>query len=221
MDMRPTIVPKSDQLNTDDLIGGPRTVTITSVKAAPGSAEQPVAVYFEGDGGKPYMPCKSMRRVMVAVWGPDASQYAGRSMTLFRDPSVTWGGMEVGGIRISHMTDMEGPVVLALTATKKARKPYRVLPLVVEKPADEPPPEKDKATLRAEELAARFAAVVTAQDFYRIADDENARAVMIWLKEKRPKLFAVVDVARAAAAERMQDTPVDEAPAALETEEVP
>ena len=143
LDMRDTIIPKSDQLNADDLIGGPMTVAITKVARA-NTAEQPIAVSFEGDGGKPYMPCKSMRRVMVTVWGPDAEAYKGRSMTLYRDPEVTWGGMAVGGIRISHMSHMDSPVVLALTATKKARKPYRVLPLVIEQKAPEPaePPRR-------------------------------------------------------------------------------
>jgi hypothetical protein len=214
MDMRPTITPKSDQLNADDLIAGPRTVTITAVKAAPGSAEQPVAVYFEGDNGKPYMPCKSMRRVMVAVWGADASRYAGGAMTLFRDPTVTWGGMEVGGIRISHMSGMDREMVLALTATKKARKPYRVLPLVVEAP-------KDQASLVAESLAGKFAAVVTAQDYYTILDAELTAKQMRWLKDKRPDLFTAVDAARAAASERMADAPVTEAPAAAADNEVP
>lgn len=162
MDMLPTITPKSDQLNADDLIAGPRTVTITAVKAAPGNAEQPVAVYFDGDDGKPYMPCKSMRRVMVAVWGRDASQYAGKAMTLFRDPKVTWGGMEVGGIRISHMSHMEGPIVLALTATQKARKPYRVLPLEVVKPAE--PTPADKARAWAEDMIARLDAARVWED---------------------------------------------------------
>lgn len=129
-DMSATITPKSDQINADDLIAGPRTITIRDVKIAPGT-DQPVAVYFQGDDGKPYLPCKSMRRVMVSVWGPDASVYTGRSMTLFRDPSVTWGGMEVGGIRISHMSHIESKTVVVLTATKKARKPFTVLPLVV------------------------------------------------------------------------------------------
>lgn len=208
MDMRPTITPKSDQLNADDLIAGPRTVTITAVKAAPGNAEQPVAVFFEGDGGKPYMPCKSMRRVMVAVWGPDASQYAGRAMTLFRDPKVTWGGMEVGGIRISHMTHMDGPIVLALTATQKARKPYKVLPLAVAARA-EPVVGLHLGHIKdgADALAARFAAVTTAQEYYAILDDEKTAKQMVWLKANRAELFATVDAARVAAAERMQDTP--------------
>jgi hypothetical protein len=133
VDMSDTIIPKSDQLNADDLIAGPMTVTITNVARA-STAEQPIAVNFKGDNGKPYMPCKSMRRVMVFVWGDDASTYAGRSMTLYRDPEVTWGGMAVGGIRISHMSHLDGPMVLALTATKKARKPYEVMPLVIAAP---------------------------------------------------------------------------------------
>lgn len=209
MDMRPTITPKSEQLNADDLIAGPRTVTITAVKAAPGNAEQPVAVYFEGDGGKPYMPCKSMRRVMVAVWGPDASQYTGRGMTLFRDPTVTWGGMEVGGIRISHMSDMESPMTLALTATKKARKPYKVLPLVgTPKPKGRTP----------REIIAAFEAVKTTEDYYAVIDAEGERIAK--LRDAKPDVFEMVDAARKAAADRMTDTPVAEAPAAQDDEVV-
>lgn len=150
-DMAPTIAPKSDQLNADDLIAGPRTITIRDVKIAPGT-EQPVAVYFQGDNGKPYLPCKSMRRVMVALWGPDASAYSGRSMTLYRDPSVTWGGMEVGGIRISHMSHIDKTMVVVLTATKKARKPFTVAPLVV------PMPQEPVATITTPQQKARAAA---------------------------------------------------------------
>ena len=125
MDMSAFVVPKSDQMNSDDLISGPMTVTITKVGGT-GNADQPVAVHFEGDNGKPFKPCKSMRRVMIAAWGADASQYAGRSMTLYRDPKVAFGGMEVGGIRISHMTHIERDLAMALTVTKAKRAPFVV-----------------------------------------------------------------------------------------------
>lgn len=131
-DLSGTIAPKSDQLNADDLLAAPRTIRVARVTADPGSAEQPVAIYFDGDGGKPYKPCKSMRRVLVACWGADGSQFPGRSMTLYRDPAVTWGGLEVGGIRISHLSHIDREITLALTATKKARKPYTVKPLVAD-----------------------------------------------------------------------------------------
>ena len=130
-DMRPTIIPKSDQLNADDLIGREMTITITGVEIR-GGQEQPVSIHFEGDGGKPYKACKSMCRVMVSLWGADSSKYVGRSMTLYRDPTVKWGGMEVGGIRISHMSDIEKTMTMALTMTRANKKPFTVRPLARE-----------------------------------------------------------------------------------------
>lgn len=139
MDITSTLEAKSSQLNTDDLIAGAKTITITKVSA--GSAEQPVAVSFEGDGGKPWYPCKSMRRVLVAAWGADASQYVGRRVTLFRDPSVIYGGIAVGGIRVSHLSHLVSPLSIALTMTRQKRSPYKVEPLPAAAPATSSGPE--------------------------------------------------------------------------------
>jgi hypothetical protein len=141
MDISSTLAAKSNQLNTDDLISGPITITISSVSA--GSPEQPVAIGYEGDEGKPWYPCKSMRRVLVAAWGADASQYAGRRVTLFRDPEVMYGGIKVGGIRLSHLSNLDGPLSIALTVTRQKRAPYRVQPLA---PAAPVAPAPDPAT---------------------------------------------------------------------------
>ncbi|MGP3321423.1 Uncharacterised protein [Mycobacteroides abscessus subsp. massiliense] len=128
MDISGTIAPKSDQLNAEDLLVGPKTVTIKAVSR--GDADQPVNVtLIEFGDGRPFKPCKSMRRVMVAAWGPDASTYQGRRMTLYCDPSVRFGGQEVGGIRISHMSDIDQPLKVALTVTRGRRAPYIVDPL--------------------------------------------------------------------------------------------
>lgn len=134
-DLGSTIAPKSDQFNADDLITGPRTITVT--KVSPSDKEQPIAISFDGDGGKPWKPCKSMRRVLVQTWGTDGQSYVGRKLTIFRDPEVVFGGAKVGGIRISHMSHLTGPVTMALTATRASRKPYTVKPLV-EASADKP-----------------------------------------------------------------------------------
>lgn len=129
-DMMPSIAPKSDQLNFDDLIGGIiKTIKITDVSI--GKHEQPVAIKYEGDNGKPYKPCKSMCRVLVQLWGADANKYIGRSLTLYGDPNVVFGGAKVGGIRISHMSDISEPVTMALTATRASRKPFTVKPLKI------------------------------------------------------------------------------------------
>lgn len=126
-DMTAVIVPKSDQVNADDFVAGPATYTIQAVAITAGT-EQPVSINI-GIAGKVYRPCKSMSRVLVAAWGPDAKQYTGRSMTLYRDPYVTWGGLAVGGIRISHLSHIEKDMTMALTATRAQRKPYTVKPL--------------------------------------------------------------------------------------------
>lgn len=152
-DMTGAIEPKSDQINADDLIAGDLTITITGVKIAPG-AEQPVSIQFAGSS-KVFRPCKSMSRVLVAVWGADANRYIGRSLKLYRDPDVTWGGMKIGGIRIREMSDMEGsrPVTLALTDKRGSRKPTIVKPLVAPKPVDVGPGE-GAATIEAARTAA-------------------------------------------------------------------
>jgi hypothetical protein len=127
MDISNTIKPKSDQLNADDLIAGPRDIVITAVKVA--ESEQPVSIHFEGDDGKPYKPCKSMRRVIVAIWGADSKAYTGRALRLFCDQKVAFGGAQVGGIRISHASHIEKPFTMALTTTRAKRSPYTVQPM--------------------------------------------------------------------------------------------
>ena len=128
MDLTPTIVPKSDQLNADDLIAGP--VTVTVVEVTKGNPEQPVNVVTKEFGPKrPYKPAKSMRRVMVEAWGKDSTTYTGRMLTLFRDPHVKFGGEEVGGIRISAMSHLEKPLSVALTVTRGKRQPFTIQPL--------------------------------------------------------------------------------------------
>ena len=78
--LKDTIAPKSDQLNADDLLTGPMTVQITSVSR--GNSEQPVVIGISG-GYQPFKPCKSMRRVMISIWGDNGAEWIGQSMTLF------------------------------------------------------------------------------------------------------------------------------------------
>lgn len=126
--MLKTIEPKSDQLNFDDFVGG-KTLTIKITKVSAVAGDQPIAINFEGDNGKPWKPCKSMRRVLVHVWKEDGAIYVGRSLTLYGDPTVRFGKDQVGGIRISHMSNIAEAVTMALTATKAQRKPFTVKPL--------------------------------------------------------------------------------------------
>jgi len=133
VDLSNTIIPKSDQLNSDELIPGPRTFTITDVRE--GSSEQPVNIFLAESPGKPFRPSKTVLRVLVTAWGKDSSVYVGRRMTLYRDAEVKWAGQEVGGIRVSHLSDIAKPMKMALTETRGKKSTVVVQPL-----KDEPKP---------------------------------------------------------------------------------
>ena len=132
MNIGDTIHPKSDQLNADDLIGGSKTITITEIKVFDREV-QPVEISYKGDKGKPYKPSLGMRRVLVQLWGEDDQIYIGRSLTLFRNDSVKFGGNEVGGIRISHATDIKEPTRVLETIVKGKRQPITINPLTLAK----------------------------------------------------------------------------------------
>lgn len=150
MNLTESIAPKSDQLNADDLIGGPVTVTVREVTA--GNPEQPVDVHLVEFPGRAYRPSKSMRRVLVLAWGPLAEAYAGRRITLFRNPEITFGRERVGGIEISHLSHLKKPLTVSLTATRGKRKPFTVQPLPDAPVTGEIP--QDVATTTAEAIAA-------------------------------------------------------------------
>ena len=50
---------------------------------------------------------ETKRKVLVFAWGEDGTQWIGRSMTLFNKPDVKFGGVMVGGIRISHLSHID------------------------------------------------------------------------------------------------------------------
>lgn len=193
IDMNQVIAPKSDQINADDLIGGPRTYTIEAVHISPG-ADQPVQIQLVGEK-RVWRPCKSMNRVMVAAWGPDAKVYTGRSATLYRDPKVKWGGMEVGGIRISHLSHIDRDMMIQLTATKGKRAPHIVKPLTAEVKAH---PASAKQT--AEEWAqGHIEAAQNAETIEALSDliAHGARA-MVKLENEKPDLWTAVNQAYSA-----------------------
>ena len=201
-DMTSVIQPKTDQLNADSLLTGPITVTITDVTIRPGT-EQPVSIFYSGDNGKPYKCCKSMARVLVHCWGADANEYKGRSMTLYCDPKVKWGGMEVGGIRISHMSHIDRPMTMALTASKSKRELFTVMPLGKEPPTRKAPTPKEIA----DGLVMRFNRADNMLTHNDLLADEIVAKQIAWLKDKQPDLYAAVDAAAQASVARNTAAP--------------
>lgn len=150
MDITASTAPRSDQQNFDDYVTGDRVVTITEVKA--GSSEQPVEIHLAEYPGRPFKPSKSMRRVLVAAWGPETSAYTGRRMRLYGDPDVKFGGVTVGGIKIGALSHIEKPLKLALTVTRGKRAPHVVEPL------PDAPSAPDDTASRASKAVEWFAA---------------------------------------------------------------
>lgn len=135
MDVTKAISAKSDQQNAEDYIAGPRTIKITDVKVQSGQ-DQPIHISFDGDDGKVWKPCKTAARTLAAIWGADARRWIGLHCTIYCDPDVTWGGMKVGGIRVSHMEGLTQARTLMLTKTRGKKGATVIKPLVVETERD-------------------------------------------------------------------------------------
>jgi hypothetical protein len=121
-----TADPKSDQWNADDFVQGPRTFTIAGVTN--GKAEQKYDIALEGTD-RAWRPPLTVLRLLLAAWGDDATQWVGHQVTLFRDPEVTFGPNKTGGIRVSHMSHIDGPITETLTVTRGKRGRFTVQPL--------------------------------------------------------------------------------------------
>lgn len=130
-DIELAIAPKSDQLNSVDLVGGPVVVTIQN--ATKGNAEQPVNINLAEFPRRPFKPSKSMLRAIVTAWGKKVDAWAGQRMELYRDPNVTYGGTKVGGIKISALTGIDKPFTIPLLEARKVT-PHQVKPLAHDAP---------------------------------------------------------------------------------------
>jgi len=183
-EVRASIVPKSDQLNADDLLTGPITVTITKVRR--GDKDQPIIVEIEGH--RPYKPCKTCRRILIAAFSDDPKKWVGQQVTLFCDPEVLWAGVKVGGIRISHLSGLKNPRTFMLTKSRGNRAEVTIHPLR--------PPDVGE---QIDEALAKISAAET---------EESLKAVGFVLKQ-RPK--TVQDAVRASYTKRLKtlrDPPV-------------
>lgn len=117
----------SQQINADDLLSSPVTVTITG--AVEGTAEQPVLITVAEVQGKTYRPSLTMRKVLGAVWGDETDDWIGKRCTLYRNPDIKFGGQTVGGIEIGAMSGIERPVEVSVLEKRGKRKTFKVMPL--------------------------------------------------------------------------------------------
>ena len=129
MNLSDAIVAKSDQLNADDLLSGPRTFTIKEVRR--GDNDQPVSIVLaEFPAKRPFKPSKTVLRVLVYAFGEETDNWPPNvRMTLYRDASVKWAGQEIGGIRVSHLSHIGKQIKVALAESKGKKSLHVVDPL--------------------------------------------------------------------------------------------
>lgn len=169
-EVRKSIVAKSDQLNSEDLIAGPITVTVTQVSR--GDKKQPINVHIDG-GHQVYKPCKSMRRCLIAIWSDDSSKWVGQKLTLFTDPSVVYAGVKVGGLRISHMSGLDNTRTLMLTKTRGEKAEVTILPLKTA------PPNNDTRRNEIKKAWAKYAA----EHIEGMSPEEKRQQFAAWLTQ--------------------------------------
>lgn len=124
--MKITAEPRSDQYNADDFVSGPRDFTVAGVR--PGTAEQKYDVLLEGEQ-RCWRPPLTVLRLLMAAWGDDAAAWVGKRVRLYRDPSIRFGNDVTGGIRVSHLSGIDKPLTVALTAKRGKRATHTVEPL--------------------------------------------------------------------------------------------
>ena len=145
-DITKTTETKSKQLNSDDMTGN-MVIKITRVDVSD-NGEQPVSIFFEGDGGKPWKPCKTVRKILKYVWDRETDNYIGRSVELYVDSRVKYGGEEIGGIRIKAMSHIQKKVRLALITAAGRKSIFIIEPLIVPEPKPERSLDDQKVACR-------------------------------------------------------------------------
>jgi hypothetical protein len=200
VDMSQFVEAKSDQLNADDLIGTTRTITVRRVTGNDG--DQPVSIYYEGDNNKPFKPCKTMRRVLLGVWGRNGADYVGRSMTLYRDDRVTFGGLDVGGIRISHMSHIDKETVVVVMKTKGKKAGIKIKPLGT---VDQ---QEDAQAKWAADFTVKVKACLDLDALEKLVGKQQKWIGI--LQGERPELHAEVDHAISVARDGLKEGPSDE-----------
>ena len=126
------LIGKSDQLDNVDLLSGPRDFTITAVSR--GADDQPLNITL-AEYDRPWRPGLTMRRLLAHIWGPEADNYIGRRVRLYRDPDVSFGKDKTGGTRLSHASHIERRVTVSLPTSKGKFGAFTVEPLIEAKAA--------------------------------------------------------------------------------------
>lgn len=142
---------RSDQWNSDDFLGGPRTFTIAGARK--GTAEGPYDIDLVEGEGRCWRPPNSVISALILAWGTDeGSEWIGRRVTLYRDPTVRFGNDTPGGIRVSHASHLDKSTTVRVTTSRGHKSPVTIEPLP-DVPTDPTPAQLAAATTPDELMA--------------------------------------------------------------------
>ena len=132
MNIREFVTIKSDRLNYENFIMGAKEFTISKLAKKTDQGKARLLIYFEGYESTPYWPSLGMIKCLSSPdgWG-DApfSDWIGRRMTLFGEPTVVYAGKEIGGIQISHISHIKGEYSTKITLRRGMRIDFTIEPL--------------------------------------------------------------------------------------------
>ena len=125
-DVTDTLEGKGDQLNADDLIAGPVIVRVLDVRKV-GDKKQPIIIEIRTSEHRlrPWKPCLTMRRLLVAMWGSKKSAWKGKYVQLYNERDVSYGGKVTGGVRMMTAT-LDAPFEALLTVGRNKKQLYKV-----------------------------------------------------------------------------------------------
>ena len=131
--MRITAEPRSDQINYEDFLAGPKVYTIGGVRN--GTAEQKYDIQLQEEQ-RVWRPPLTVLRTLIACWGDDATVWQGRQAELYGDPSIRFGKDTVGGIRIKALSHLDEPKTVTVTVARGKRQKITIQPLQAAPPTD-------------------------------------------------------------------------------------
>lgn len=174
--------PDTDRLNVDGLnaLGGTLDLTINRVeefeeKNAKGRLEKKLKLHVS-EYALPYIPCKTMGRALIGVWGPPNGSWPGKRLRVYVDPSVTMGPTTTGGVRVSHVSGIESEQIVMITPRRGQRAPWTLKPLPQEQTLED---VLEAVGLTAEQLDAWGAA--NGQPLVATLDAHGRKAAAQWL----------------------------------------
>lgn len=125
--MRVDIKKNTDQLNYEDFLGGLRRV-VTIAKVEKGRKEAQYDIAIEGDD-RYWRPPATILKLLQLAYGDEGADWVGKSAMLYGDPEVKMKGVKVGGIRVSHLSHIDKPLIASLAVTRGQMGNFRIDPL--------------------------------------------------------------------------------------------